>query len=59
MTNLNGLTLGADEDEDEIVVEIGDLREVLKLLPNLRLVNDGGRGNLLFEESTDLGEAIV
>ena len=53
------VNLGAGEDEDEVVVEIGDLREVLKLLPNLGLVNGGGRRNLLFEKSADLGEAIV
>lgn len=39
--------LSAGENEDEVVVEIGEVREVLELLPNLRLI--GGRRDLVLE----------
>ena len=51
--------IGAGEDEDEIIVEIGELRVVVELLENLRLVSCGSRRDLVLEEATDLQEALL
>jgi hypothetical protein len=52
--------LSACENESEVVVEIGELRVVLELLPNLGLVGGGsGVRNLLLQQATDLFESLL
>lgn len=42
--------LSTGEDEDEVIVEVGEGAGVaLELLPNLRLVSGRGMGNLLLQ----------
>ena len=51
--------LSTREDEGEVIVEVGELRIVLELLPNLSLVSGRGMGNLLLEEAADLLEPLL
>jgi hypothetical protein len=52
--------LSACKNESEVVVEIGELRVVLELLPNLRLVGRGsGVRNLLLQQAADLSEPLL
>lgn len=52
-----GGNLSASEDENEIIVEIGELAEVLELLPNPRLI--GARRNLLLQKEADLSQTLL
>lgn len=59
MSNESGY-LGTCENESEVVIEIGELRVLLELLPNLGLVGGGrGMGNLLLQEPADLSEPLL
>lgn len=51
--------LSTGEDESEVIVEVREVGEVLKLLPNLGLVSGRRWGNLLLEETADLLEALL
>jgi len=49
--------LSAGEEEDEVVVEVGELAVVLELLPDAGLVGVGG--DVRLEEGADLAEPLL
>jgi hypothetical protein len=57
LSNLNRLPLSAGEEEDEVVVEVGELAIVLELLPDEGLVGVGG--DVRLQEGADLAETLL